>query len=59
MSARPAALLGVEGGRLSVGCAADVVVFDPDKEIGGRKPLPLPRQRTRRLTASATLVKSS
>ena len=33
MSVRPAALLGVEGGRLSVGCAADVVVFDPDKEI--------------------------
>ena len=31
--AYPAALLGVEGGRLSVGCAADVVVFDPDKEI--------------------------
>ena len=30
MSVRPAALLGVEGGRLSVGCAADVVVFDPD-----------------------------
>ena len=33
MSVRPAALLGVEGGRLSVGCAADVVVFDHDKEI--------------------------
>ena len=43
MSVRPAALLGVEGGRLSVGCAADVVVFDPDKEIVV-EPLPLPRQ---------------
>ena len=35
----------VEGGRLSVGCAADVVVFDPRQgNCGGREPLPLPRQ---------------
>ena len=33
MSVRPAKLLGVAGGHLSIGSAADVVVFDPDKEI--------------------------
>ena len=33
MSTKPAKLLGVEGGSLSVGSPADVVVLDPDKEI--------------------------
>jgi len=33
MSATPAKLLGVEGGNLAVGSAADIVVLDPDREI--------------------------
>ena len=33
MSATPAKLLGVEGGNLAVGHAADIVVLDPDREI--------------------------
>ena len=33
MSAAPAKLLGVEGGSLAVGCAADIVVLDPEREI--------------------------
>ena len=33
MSATPAKLLGVEGGSLAVGSAADIVVLDPDREI--------------------------
>ena len=33
MSVRPAKLLGVPGGSLSIGSAADVAVFDPDKEV--------------------------
>jgi dihydroorotase len=33
MSAAPAKLLGVEGGELTVGSAADIVVLDPDREI--------------------------
>ena len=33
MSVRPAKLLGVPGGSLSIGSAADVTVFDPDKEV--------------------------
>ena len=33
MSATPAKLLGVEGGSLAVGCAADIVVLDPEREI--------------------------
>ncbi|MBP3657306.1 MAG: dihydroorotase [Clostridia bacterium] len=33
MSAAPAKLLGVEGGSLAVGSAADVVVLDPEREL--------------------------
>ena len=33
MSATPAKLLGVQGGSLAVGSAADIVVLDPDREI--------------------------
>jgi len=33
MSAAPAKLLGVEGGNLSIGSAADIVVLDPDREV--------------------------
>jgi len=33
MSARPAEILGVEGGKLSVGSAADLVILDPEREI--------------------------
>ena len=33
MSTRPAEILGVEGGKLSVGAAADLVILDPDREI--------------------------
>ena len=33
MSATPARLLGVAGGSLSVGSAADIVVLDPDREV--------------------------
>ena len=33
MTGKPFFRQMIEGGRLSVGCAADVVVFDPDKEI--------------------------
>ena len=33
MSAAPAKLLGVDGGYLGVGCAADIVVLDPEREI--------------------------
>ena len=33
MSVRPAKLLGIPGGSLSIGSAADVAVFDPDKEV--------------------------
>ena len=33
MSAAPAKLLGVEGGSLAVGAAADVVILDPNREI--------------------------
>ena len=33
MSATPAKLLGVPGGNLSIGSAADIVVLDPDREI--------------------------
>ena len=33
MSTIPARLLGVQGGTLSVGVPADVVVLDPDREI--------------------------
>ena len=29
MTVRPAALLGIEGGRLAVGAAADLLLFDP------------------------------
>ena len=32
MSVNPARLLGVEGGVLEEGAAADIVVIDPDKE---------------------------
>ena len=33
MSANPAKLLGVEGGCLAVGSAADIVVLDPEREV--------------------------
>jgi len=33
MSAAPAKLLGVPGGNLAVGSAADIVVLDPDREV--------------------------
>ena len=33
MSARPAEILGVEGGSLAAGCPADLVILDPDREI--------------------------
>ena len=33
MSTKPAQLLGVPGGELSVGSAADIVVLDPEREI--------------------------
>ncbi len=33
MSTRPAEILGVPGGELSVGAPADITIFDPDKEI--------------------------
>ncbi len=33
MSANPAKLLGVEGGNLSIGSAADIVVLDPEREV--------------------------
>ncbi len=33
MSANPAKLLGVEGGSLAVGAAADIVVLDPEREV--------------------------
>ena len=32
MSANPARILGIDGGQLVVGAAADIVIFDPDKE---------------------------
>ena len=33
MSTKPAQLLGVPGGELTVGAAADIVILDPEKEI--------------------------
>lgn len=33
MSANPAKILGVEGGSLAVGAAADIVVLDPEREV--------------------------
>ncbi len=33
MSANPAKILGVEGGSLAVGSAADIVVLDPEREV--------------------------
>ena len=33
MSVKPAQLLGVPGGELTVGSAADIVVLDPEREI--------------------------
>ena len=33
MSARPAEILGIEGGSLAAGCPADLVILDPDREI--------------------------
>ena len=33
MSANPAKLLGVPGGKLTVGAPADIVVLDPDREV--------------------------
>ena len=33
MSVKPAQLLGVPGGELTIGCAADIVVLDPEREI--------------------------
>ena len=33
MSANPAKILGVEGGSLAVGAAADITIVDPDREI--------------------------
>ena len=33
MSAAPAKLLGVPGGNLAVGSAADITIIDPDREI--------------------------
>ena len=33
MSEKPAKILGVEGGSLAVGSAADLVILDPEREI--------------------------
>ena len=33
MSTKPAQLLGVAGGELTVGAAADIVILDPDREV--------------------------
>jgi dihydroorotase len=32
MSCGPARVLGIEGGRIAVGCAADITLIDPDAE---------------------------